>query len=970
MVEDLVDGGRLPLGDPVGARGVVVAYGDFNAVGCIGPDITEFTTIEGLVQMRPGEEPRLLSGVQEHIRELNSAAGKLLPGVRIMPYQSSASERENELWIYGMLPVNTPRLRTLELTRHLSDRLGDPVRNKNRVHFPEVDRVVSHAGDLQEAPLLFSPFALRPSNQVQFFLGLRSGANFLTVPDGNRPRPRTQAELLEEVTGMLLQDAPGVSWMVTATRPEEAPPTFPGVAADHLLTIVGPDLHELERCGGLVRTALSAEPGVVNAASYPLLDGSHLDFQIDLDKCKHWGVSAADVSNTLQTALGPKTISSMVEGERVFDIAVRWPHRWRDNNDAILDLPIDIIDNRVDIPPKQPAKNPVPSGGLIDTSNPLNAVPRLRLRDVLAPIDKDGKPTADGSFVHSGAVAIYRENGNRALPVRFGVRGRPLAEVQAEAAQWLAQIVMPPYRIAWTDAETEKDAPPKNVEPAKKDALGAVEIFKDKNGFCYRVVNAQGQTIAMPAANQHWETREEVVRAIDEVKEMLNKAKLVTVPAQESTRLKVELAKDRPHTLIVPEDVRIALGIRKGGKDVKFAVAALPKEGRPLVLSASTAFDPVRLYRIRTPFTPADVVKITKFRFPDDNGVMRERELRPGDEVKAGDVLAELYSVDLSAKKNDLIDALVQHKYDKEVLDKAMMGNAIPRALIEQFEKAVQADANAIQKTVRHLEASKVPAAEIEEVYQAAEEIFKKAKKREANDKKYVPNPADKWGKIILKAPVDAVIVERNLSEKETLLEPSINLFQLAQVDKLQVLANAPEEKIKELLQVWKKTGLEWTIRPLGLPDVDGIAGPINEIGYLADPNTHTVPIKGMLSNKEGFLRAGQLVTATIALPPPRNVVEIPASAVLDQGKQSIVFIQPDATKAEFTMRRVLVTQRFDNKALVRSVLSDLDRKLTPEEEETGMLPKEPLLLGERVVTAGLLELKKVLEDREADTDH
>jgi hypothetical protein len=39
--------------------------------------------------------------------------------------------------------------------------------------------------------------------------------------------------------------------------------------------------------------------------------------------------------------------SSMVEGEKLFDIAIRWPKRLRNNETSILDIPVDIINNTV-----------------------------------------------------------------------------------------------------------------------------------------------------------------------------------------------------------------------------------------------------------------------------------------------------------------------------------------------------------------------------------------------------------------------------------------------------------------------------------------------------------------------------------------------------------------------------------------------------------------------------------------------
>ena len=62
-----------------------------------------------------------------------------------------------------------------------------------------------------------------------------------------------------------------------------------------------------------------------------------------------------------------------------------------------------------------------------------------------------------------------------------------------------------------------------------------------------------------------------------------------------------------------------------------------------------------------------------------------------------------------------------------------------------------------------------------------------------------------------------------------------------------------------------------------------------------------------------------------------------------------------------------MVTGRLENRVFVRSRLSEKEAELTPEEKDQGLLPKKPLQLGERVITSGLLELKKELEDLESE---
>jgi hypothetical protein len=44
---------------------------------------------------------------------------------------------------------------------------------------------------------------------------------------------------------------------------------------------------------------------------------------------------------------------------------------------------------------------------------------------------------------------IYRKDGKRVLPIRFSVKGRSLAEVQAEVKEKIAPALTEPYRIEW-----------------------------------------------------------------------------------------------------------------------------------------------------------------------------------------------------------------------------------------------------------------------------------------------------------------------------------------------------------------------------------------------------------------------------------------------------------------------------------------------------------------------------------------
>ncbi len=168
-----------------------------------------------------------------------------------------------------------------------------------------------------------------------------------------------------------------------------------------------------------------------------------------------------------------------------------------------------------------------------------------------------------------------------------------------------------------------------------------------------------------------------------------------------------------------------------------------------------------------------------------------------------------------------------------------------------------------------------------------------------------------------LRAPYSGVIVEKNLHVDELVVDNTVNLFQIADVSRLMVKVHCPEDELPTLEDL-RNDQLRWTVRTVGTSSSTGLSGAIDEIGYIIDPNQHTAIIKGYVDNPGHRIRAGQFVTATINIPPPDDVVEIPVDALVNDGKQSLVFVQPDTAKRQFTMRRVHVTHRFDRTVFVR----------------------------------------------------
>jgi cobalt-zinc-cadmium resistance protein CzcA len=359
---------------------------------------------------------------------------------------------EGNLWIRGTFPLN------VSLERVADD--ADKARGILST-YPEVEAVVLQIGRPDDGTdptgffnvEIFAP--LRPQKEWPTRFE-QSGWRGLLY---GRQRSRTKEELVHEMNAELTRKLVGVDWNFSQNIRDNVMESLSGVKGDNSLKIFGPDLEALEDLADKVKNKLRTVRGIKNVGVFNIVGQTNLEFRVDLDKCKRWGVSAADVNNVVQTALGGKAFATMIEGEKMFDVTVRWPMWRRGSESSILDIPVDITNNQVILatgPAWTPSSSgygltaPAKGGSLIDAGNPISNTPRLLLRDVVSPVGKNGKPDPNGSFERAGASTIYREQGKRFIAVKFSVRGRDLGGAVGEAREQVKDLIHSPYRAVWS----------------------------------------------------------------------------------------------------------------------------------------------------------------------------------------------------------------------------------------------------------------------------------------------------------------------------------------------------------------------------------------------------------------------------------------------------------------------------------------------------------------------------------------
>jgi cobalt-zinc-cadmium resistance protein CzcA len=358
---------------------------------------------------------------------------------------------EGNLWLRATGPLAMSLEHQTELSRQARAILAT---------FPEVESVTTQSGRPEDGTDTEGYYS------GEYFVPLRPQGDWPKLVDATgwrrifgAKRARTKKEIVAAMNAELERLIPGILWNFSQIIRDNVLEAMTGIKGENSLKILGPDVDELERLAEEARYIMKSVDGFKNVGIFHLRGGSQLRFRVDPIKCQKWGVMTADVNNVVASALAATPQSTMVEGEKRFDISVRWPKWRRSSETSILDIPVDIVNNQVVLangsgftPDASGYALPgaAVTGTLADTSNPITMTPRIRLGDLVSPMGPDGSPDPDGQFDQSGPAMIYREQGTRFIPIKFSVRGRDLASAVAEAKEKTNHLFKFPYRPVWS----------------------------------------------------------------------------------------------------------------------------------------------------------------------------------------------------------------------------------------------------------------------------------------------------------------------------------------------------------------------------------------------------------------------------------------------------------------------------------------------------------------------------------------
>ncbi len=351
---------------------------------------------------------------------------------------------EGNLVIRGTFPANIAMNDIVDNTRRVRDLV---------MAFPEVELIASQVGRPDDGT---DPTGV---NEAQCFVPLRPKSAWPIID--SLGRQRTKSELVDAMSQTLETQVRGASWDFSQIIRDNVMESLSGVKGENSIKIFGPDLDELESLANTVQRKIRTIPGVTDVGVFRILGQTNVAFPIDRRKSSAWGVRVADINDVISTAVGGNAFSQMIEGEKRFDIALRWPEHLRDTLENILKIPVDVVRDENPSSAAGVSARTESSGSkmelpsvtgtvLQDANNLLPKTPRRPLSDLVTPLDSNGRPDPLGTFVSSGASVINREDGRRLIAVKFAVRDRDLASTVTEAKQSIDGVLTGAYSATWS----------------------------------------------------------------------------------------------------------------------------------------------------------------------------------------------------------------------------------------------------------------------------------------------------------------------------------------------------------------------------------------------------------------------------------------------------------------------------------------------------------------------------------------
>jgi cobalt-zinc-cadmium resistance protein CzcA len=231
------------------------------------------------------------------------------------------------------------------------------------------------------------------------------------IPRNKWRRPFKTKDQLISAINVELQKIPGVIWNFSQPISDNVEEMMSGVKGALVVKLYGGDLKILAQKAEEIKKTIGEVRGIEDLGVFEELGQPNVNIIINRDKISRYGLNISDVQDVIETAVGGKAASQVVEGEKRFDVVVRYQPQYRGSIEAIRRI-------------------------LVSTPDGYK-VPLEELADIK---------------IEEGASMIYRDKNSRYIAVKFSVRGRDLGSTIEEAQKRVHNRVLLPegYNLAWS----------------------------------------------------------------------------------------------------------------------------------------------------------------------------------------------------------------------------------------------------------------------------------------------------------------------------------------------------------------------------------------------------------------------------------------------------------------------------------------------------------------------------------------
>ena len=303
---------------------------------------------------------------------------------------------EGAIYIRATCPLSV----SLEDSRDLANKMRKIIR-----HFPEVKQVMSQTGrpnDGTDATGFYN---------IEFHVDI--------YPKDQWASHISKEALVDEMKNKL-SVFPGTDLNFSQPIMDNVEEAVSGVKGSLCVKIYGDSLAYTERKAGEVFAVMKNIPGVEDLGVIKNIGQPEMRIDLDETKMALYGVTTADANAVIEMAIGGKAITQIYEGERRFQLRLRYLESYRNNVEAISNLMV---------PTLRGAKVPVKNIANIQTL--------------------------------TGPSLIFRDDNRRYSAVKFSVRGRDMGSTVNEAQLKVDQSVKleKGYDMQWAgDFENQQRA--------------------------------------------------------------------------------------------------------------------------------------------------------------------------------------------------------------------------------------------------------------------------------------------------------------------------------------------------------------------------------------------------------------------------------------------------------------------------------------------------------------------------------